>query len=155
MFASHAVSPMESPALLELRHLRWHMHPQQLRVHCDVQSPSAEPTPPRRHLEIARSRPTRRLSTPAAQLEIWVTLMNCFVNELSENVTKDVALDQTTYGSIQSAYWEAHDYTFLGPYSPGAALGVEPHCFGPWAQVFPSRPKKNAKKAPNLSQRQG
>ena len=44
-----------------------------------------------------------------------------------KNVTKDVVLDQTTYGPIQSAYWGAQDRTFLGPYSPGATLGVETH----------------------------
>ena len=71
-------------------------------------------------------------------VEIWVTLMNFFINELSENVTKDVALDQTTYGPIQSAYWGS------GPHLSGPILPwcVETHCFGPWAQVSPSRPKK-------------
>ena len=73
---------------------------------------------------------------------------------LLKNVTKDVALDQTTYSPIQSACSGAQDRTFLGPYSSGAALGVETHCFHPWAQVSPGRPK-NAEKAPNLNQRQG
>ena len=72
--------------------------------------------------------------------------MNFFINELSENVMKDVALDQTTYGPIQSAYWGAQDRTFLGPYSPGATLGVETHCFGPWAQVSPAGQKKKVPK---------
>ena len=73
-----------------------------------------------------------------------------------KNVTKDVVLDQTTYGAIQSARWGAQDRTFLDQYPSGAALGVENHCFGPWAQVSPSRPKqKLPKKAPNLNQRQG
>ena len=79
-------------------------------------------------------------------IEIWVTLMNFFINELSENVTKDVVLDQTTYGAIQSARWGAQDRTFLDQYSSGAALGVENHCFGPWAQVSPSRPKQKLPK---------
>ena len=79
-------------------------------------------------------------------IEIWVTLMNFFINELSENVTKDVVLDQTTYGLIQSARWGAQDRTFLDQYSSGAALGVENHCFGPWAQVSPSRPKQKLPK---------
>ena len=90
MFASHAVSPMESPALLELRHLRWHMHPQQLRVHCDVQSPSAEPTPPRRHLEIARSRLKWRPSTPPAQ---GFCLLMCLTNPNVTPCSPDVPED--------------------------------------------------------------
>ena len=32
-----------------------------------------------------------------------------------KNVTKDVVLDQTTYGAIQSARWGAQDRTFLVP----------------------------------------
>ena len=79
-------------------------------------------------------------------VEIWVTLMSFFIHELSENVTKDVLLDQTTYGAIQSARWGAQDRTFLDQYSSGAALGVENHCFGPWAQVSPSRPKQKLPK---------
>ena len=50
-----------------------------------------------------------------------------------KNVTKDVVLDQTTYGAIQSARWGARNRTFLDQYSSGATLGVKPHCFGPWA----------------------
>ena len=63
-----------------------------------------------------------------------------------KNVTNDAVLDQTTYGAIQSARWGAQDRTFLDQYSSGAALGVENHCFGPWAQVSPSRPKQKLPK---------
>ena len=63
-----------------------------------------------------------------------------------KNVTKDVVLDQTTYGAIQSARSGAQDRTFLDQYSSGTALGVENHCFGPWAQVSPSRPKQKLPK---------
>ena len=42
-----------------------------------------------------------------------------------KNVTKDVVLDQTTYGAIQSARSGAQDRTFLDHYPSGAALGVE------------------------------
>ena len=59
---------------------------------------------------------------------------------------KNVVLDRTSYGAIQGARWEAQDSTFPDPYSPGAALGVQNHCFGPWAQVTPSRPKKKLSK---------
>ena len=63
-----------------------------------------------------------------------------------KNVTKDVVLDQTTYGAIQSARWGAQDRTFPDQYSSGAALGVETHCFGPWVQVSPSKPKESCPK---------
>ena len=63
-----------------------------------------------------------------------------------ENLTKDAVLDQTTYGAIQSARWGAQDRTFLDQYASGAALGVETHYFGPWAQVSPSRPKQKLPK---------
>jgi len=68
-----------------------------------------------------------------------------------KNVKKDVVLDQTTYGAIQSARWGAQDRNFLDQYSSGAALGVKNHCFGPWAQVSPASQKKVAEKAPNLN----
>ena len=35
-----------------------------------------------------------------------------------KNVTKNVPLDQTTYGAIQSARWGAQDRTFPDPYMP-------------------------------------
>ena len=35
-----------------------------------------------------------------------------------KNVTKDVVLDQTTYGAIQSARWGAQDCTFPDQYTP-------------------------------------
>ena len=63
-----------------------------------------------------------------------------------KNVTNDAVPDQTTYGAIQSARWGAQDRTFLDQYSSGAALGVENHCFGPWAQVSPSRPNQKLPK---------
>ena len=63
-----------------------------------------------------------------------------------KNVTKDVVLDQTTYGAIQSARWGAQDRTFLDQYSSGAALGVKNHCFGPWAQVSPAGQNKSCQK---------
>ena len=73
-----------------------------------------------------------------------------------KNATNDVLPDQTTYRAIQSARWGAWDRTFLDQHPSGATLGVENHCFGPWAQVSPRRPKKKvAEKAPNLNQRQG
>ena len=50
-------------------------------------------------------------------IEIWVALMNFFMNELSEkNVKKNVALDQTTSGAIRSASCGALDCTFPAPY---------------------------------------
>ena len=45
----------ESPVLLELAPLVWHTNPEQFRVRRAIQSPSAEPTPPSRHPEIAPS----------------------------------------------------------------------------------------------------
>ena len=63
-----------------------------------------------------------------------------------KNVTKDVVLDQTTYGAIQSACWGAQDRTFLDQYPSGSAMVVKNHCFGPWAQVSPSRPKQKLPK---------
>ena len=62
------------------------------------------------------------------------------------------------YGPIQSAHWGAQGRTFLDQYPPGAALGVENHSFGPWAQVpgIPQQAKtKVAKKALNLNQGRG
>ena len=53
--------------------------------------------------------------------------MNFSLMNFLKNVTKDAALDQTTYGAIQSAHWGAQDRTFLDQYSFGAALGVENH----------------------------
>ena len=63
-----------------------------------------------------------------------------------KNVTKDVVLNQTTYGAIKSARWGAQDRNVLEQYSSGTALGVENHFFGPWAQVSPSRPKRKLPK---------
>ena len=68
-----------------------------------------------------------------------------------KNVTKDVVLDQTTYGAIQSARWGAQDRTFVDPYSSGASLGVE----NPFFVLAQQAKKKVAKKAPNLNQRRG
>ena len=61
-----------------------------------------------------------------------------------KNVTKYIVLEQTTYGVIQSARWGAQGRTFLDQYSSGAALGVENHCFGPWAQVSPQQATKKS-----------
>ena len=44
-----------------------------------------------------------------------------------KNVTKDVVLNQTTYGAIKSARWGAQDRNVLEQYSSGTALGVENH----------------------------
>ena len=93
-----------------------------------------------------------QVSAKIQALEIWVALMNFFINKLCENTTKDVMLDQTTYGPTRSACWGAQDRPLLGPYSPGATLGVKTHCFGPWAQVSPRQAKKICQKAPNLNQ---
>jgi len=72
--------------------------------------------------------------------------MNFSLMNFLKNVKKDVVLDQTTYGAIQSARWGAQNRNFLDQYSSGTALGVENHCFGPWAQVSPSRPKQKLPK---------
>ena len=55
---------------------------------------------------------------------------------------KSIALDQTGYGAIRRVDWGPLNRTFPAPYPPGSALSVENPCFGPWAQVPPSGPKK-------------
>ena len=42
--------------------------------------------------------------------------------------------------------WGALDRTFQAPYSPGSALSVGNHCFGPRAQVPPLWAKKKCQK---------
>ena len=79
--------------------------------------------------------------------------MNLFVNEKCH---KNYRARPNQLRGIQSARWKAQNSAFSDPYSPGATLGVETHCFGPWAQVSPQQAKKQvAKKAPNLNQRRG
>ena len=57
-----------------------------------------------------------------------------------------IALDQTGYGAVQRIISGALDRTFQAPYSPGSALSVGNHCFGPRAQVPPCGPKKKCQK---------
>ena len=57
-----------------------------------------------------------------------------------------IALDQTGYGAIRRVHWGALDRTFQAPYSPGSALSVGNHCFGPRAQVPPLWAKKKVPK---------
>ena len=59
---------------------------------------------------------------------------------------KSIALDQTGYGAIRRVHWGALDRTFQAPYSPGSALSVGNHCFGPWAQVPPLWAKEKVRK---------
>ena len=59
---------------------------------------------------------------------------------------KSIALDQTGYGAIRRVHWGALDRTFPAPYSPGSALSVGNHCFGPRAQVPPLWAKKKVPK---------
>ena len=57
-----------------------------------------------------------------------------------------IALDQTGYGAVLRVHWGALDGTFPAPYSPGSALSVGNHCFGPRAQVPPLSAKKKVPK---------
>ena len=67
-----------------------------------------------------------------------------------------IALDQTGYGAVRRVHRGALDRTFRAPYSPGSALSVGNHCFGPWAQVPPLWAKrKSAKKVAKPNQRRG
>ena len=69
---------------------------------------------------------------------------------------KSIALDQTGYGAVRRVHWGALDRTFPAPYSPGSALSVGNHCFGPQVQVPPLwAKKKSAKKAAKPNQRRG
>ena len=45
---------------------------------------------------------------------------------------KSIALDQTGYGAIQRVTQGPLNRTLPAPYSPGSALSVENHYFGPW-----------------------
>ena len=59
---------------------------------------------------------------------------------------KSIALDQTGYGAVRRVHRGALDRTFPAPYSPGSALSVGNHCFGPRAQVPPLWAKKKYQK---------
>ena len=65
---------------------------------------------------------------------------------LNGGQNSSIAHDQTGYGSIQRVHSGALDRTFQAPYSPGSALSVGNHCFGPQAQVPPLWAKKKFQK---------
>ena len=77
---------------------------------------------------------------------IWVALMNFFINEPSEKYHKRFRARPNHPWGHHKCLLGAQDRTFLDQYSSGAVLGVETHCFGPWVQVSPSRPKESCQK---------
>ena len=64
-----------------------------------------------------------------------------------------IALNQTGYGAILRVHWGALDRIFRAPDSPGSALSVGNHCFGPSGAGIPAGPETSFKKVSKLNQR--